>query len=142
MSEKRNSSRKRSTRESHTGSSSAAPQQYYGSPAIAHHPQAAIFPPMYGHPHYQYAQMSPPHLGRPVGFSHSHMGSMPLGSMHQPAIEPSMGRFPQQVTPESAAVLPYGSPPSSVRRRTFTGGAGTLSPSRSKRRSGEFAYYC
>lgn len=140
MSEKRIASRKRAAPETQGGSSSAAPTHYYGSPPMSHHPEAQLYPPMYGHPHYQYHQGSPPHFGRPMGYPHPQItGSMPPGAIH-PVMETSMRHSLHQVTPESNSTFPYGSPPTLNRRRTFTGGTGTLSPLRRQRRSGTFSW--
>jgi hypothetical protein len=135
MSEKKISPRKRTAREPQDGSTSAAPQPYYGSPPMARQPQAPMYPPVYD---YSYPQGSPSHLGRHATYPHPHGAtSMPPGPMHHQIGEP-LRAHSQQVTPESAAAFPYGSPPTSVKRRTFTGGTGTLSPLRSQRRPGEF----
>ena len=145
MGDRKSITRKRSSPEPPPDSVSAdAPRSYYASPPV---PPPA-YPHMYPPQHYSYGHGnsgSPHHGAPPPGYHHypPHGGapSMSYGGANIPGAEGRPGSF-QQVTPDSRGFFPspssYTSPPSSVRRRTFTS-TGTLSPStkRPRRRTGE-----
>jgi hypothetical protein len=151
MTERKSAPRKRSSPEPATGSASdAAPRSYYASPPMAPPNQPPIYHPMYVPSHYPYYQApagSPQHLGPPMGYQypHQHQGTAPMapldGPHHPPMDHSGPASSRQQVTPDSNTFFAgYVSPPSTVKRRTFTS-TGTLSPPKRPRRSGELLCY-